>query len=283
MTLIAVSKINKVCQIATDSRLTISNGVTIDYAIKLHELRVKISQCLDKDYSQKCTKENILYNQKWCLAYAGSSLTFSIIKDLLTYSLEYLEPKSNLYPNFFDDICKFILRIVKSIYQDTSALRDAGLVKFIIGGYDIIKKDYRLFEFSFNNNEDQIIEANYKELDFGKSKPLKLLGSGVDALAEVIEVMLDEIQNPYLFVKRFIEEKKCETVGGTVLYGRFDYVDNDFKIYNISQAHYENGKFVKFDENFLSLNVANELEDNFRVNKTSFLPLTKDNRIFLKT
>jgi len=227
MTLCLAWKRGHSISFASDSRLSSADGsVTTDIATKIFKLYVK---------SYSVEKKELLHDLQYGLCFCGSYLNGSLLADTISEILSALEMKET------DTIdAETIMQIAFEIFKDVSTHLMAihgkyGLANVIIGGQCPKSKEFKIFHFTWQFNEDgNGITFVLKEEIF--EDPIIFIGdsSAVKAATELknsIRYDKAPIYTEYHLLRDIIDNKDIKGVGGEIQTGHF--VNGNFKTFGM--------------------------------------------------
>lgn len=228
--------------LASDSRISRVDQYC-DYGVKLCPIQVRIFE----PGSANSTPE-IAFSKVYGIGFAGSFSALASVKHFLSIALSNLQYIPTTQTISFEGICSIALdfyRLVVTRLQDD--IND-GDVDFFFVGYCPKERRIRVAKFfiDFGEEIDAFDPSVEVDIDDNLEEFIEYFGSG----EEKFQVFLDAHggypaeSRPIHALRRMIESKACESVGGNVQFGTFDS-NNDFCVSGIMVDEEDENGFLK--------------------------------------
>lgn len=214
---------------ASDSRIQFGGSFS-DVGVKVMRLPVHVYGTEGRN-----GRLNTLLRKQYGFCYSGSLANASTFKALIEDVLDGLQFLGEEQTLSFDKICEFVTYYCSKVSTAMcSCLFEKGQYGFFLTGYCPIKSRPRAALFSFRQVDGQSI-AEYEEVA-SEDGSYMAIGSGADEARRLIT----EVNNRamLLLLNRVIDEKRVESVGGDIQYGRFS-LHGDFCVYAITRISNE--------------------------------------------
>jgi hypothetical protein len=258
MTLVIARKMNNVISFASDSRIDFQGSGYIDFGIKIFSVPAKIYSPTDSVSGNT----QVLYDQRIGLAVIGSSINAYTVKDSVYEFLQNLQA----LPGYTDLSFENISRLAFKVYEKTTEelrviLGRNGFSQLLFGGYCVVSKRVRVFEFSPDLTKSPITLGRREILiDDG----IEFYGSGKDVARIMHSQNLD--YNSLQIVRDVIKKGTVITVGGGLQYGEFQGAQ--FRIFGVTDYDlYEDGTFKGYKNTLRGITLY---EDEFQRESDGF-------------
>ena len=209
--------------------------------IKIMEIPIQIFSATD----EKLGKAELLFSQKYGMAFAGSYFTAFLMKELVAEVLTHSQFLGTAEFISFTKICDFVLRFHKHFHEKIrDHLTTDYEVDFFLGGYCPQAKKIRVAKFFVDLASGQ---PNYSEILQATGFTCETIGvdSGQKRFTELMNLSLSgpPCRTHFAAFRRLwdvIRDPEIPLVAGAVQYGEFE--NNDFKMFGAYDVKFENGR-----------------------------------------
>jgi hypothetical protein len=239
MTLCLAWKQDENIYFISDSRLTDNDkNIITDNATKIYNINLKLFSSTSSDTSED--NESPLYDSSFGMCFSGSYLNGSILADTIGEIFSTLQVAPDISDYSLEALSNIAFNIYKQVStQLTMINREAGLCEVLFGGYCPIYKNFSLYKFHANF-ENETIE--YKITKQNLTNEAILIGNfNAQEKAKELIKNINKDYNYFHLLQDIIIDHKIPEVGGEIQNGIFK--NHEFKIYGIVESEKKQDEF----------------------------------------
>ncbi|MDA3886395.1 MAG: hypothetical protein PF638_12445 [Candidatus Delongbacteria bacterium] len=238
--------------LASDSRIS-GLGSPSDYGLKIITVPIKI-------YSTERDADTggleIEFESKYGMGFSGSFVGAYTIREFLMIILQRLQFIPDSMKLSFSSICDIVFKFYKHITQVMK--QELGYdhsIDFFFTGYCPKEEKLKIAKYfiDYGSNYEEF-KPDFKILE--KERFVEATGAGDDEFDVNYENMPnidDQISKVLNAVKKTIDEKKVQSVGGNLQYGTFE--ENRFETFGIINYQYNKDGFIEVNHSIAGIDM----------------------------